>query len=1303
MREVDLYQPSTCTGKRLNILLPLTISNDLEVPGIVDTASQVTVLSEEVFQQLKNPPAVVEEVLLRGAAKQGRFPARKLEGVNLTIGTKVYRCFPYVAPISDHLLIGLDFLTAHAGVIDVGNQSVSLDGNAIPTSLSDGNASAVRTVRVTSDCHIPAFSCMLIPCFPLESPVVTGGATAYVSNCTQPNTLAVVPTVVPFNEPFKLPVLNETAFSVGLASHSTVALAEPAQEVECLEEQGEVRAVSGDHPTDGPASGDHPTGVPAHLQELFERSTQSLDDDQAEVLRRLLNDYADVFARNDQDLGLLRSVKHRIDTAGAKPIKQPMRRTPLGFEAEEEKHLQDMLRNDVIRPSHSSWASPPVLVRKKDGTVRWCIDYRRLNEVTVKDVFPLPLIEQCLDTLSGHSWYSSLDMASGYWQLEIEEEDKPKTAFITKYGLFEHNRMAFGLCNAPATFQRAIQLVLSGLLWGKALAYIDDVIVLGRSFGDNILNLEEVLERFRQHHLKLKPRKCHLFQRKVEFLGHIIAEDGVGVDPAKVEKVVQWPVPRSVTELQSFLGFVNYHRAHLQDLAHIAQPLYTLSRSKQDFEWLPSHSEVFERLKTALVSAPVLAYPQTDGKFILDTDASDVAIGAVLSQVQDGVVRVIAFASNTLSPSQRNYCTTRKELVAVVQFTRHFRHYLLGRPFLVRTDHGSLTWLLRFKQINGQLARWLEELSQFDMTIVHRPGRLHNNADAMSRLPDPGDHCDCYHAGCTPEDLPCGGCTHCSNLHKQWSRFEQDVDDVIPLAVCAITSGTNWCSGYTTEELKEQQSQDPDLSPVILWLQDDEDPPQRDVWLQGAGTKEIWLNRSRLEFSDEGLLLYRWEGEDGQTHFCLVVPRSLVSECLALMHDIPGGGHYSGQKTKERAQKRFWWPFMSRDCENYIQGCARCNTSKRNRRSPRARLGEYHVGVPLERVHIDILGPFPVSRRGSRYILMIVDQFTKWLECLVIPDLTALTVASAFVDQFIARLGCPLQIHTDQGTNFESDLFQAICLALQIAKTRTTPYHPSSNGQVERMNSTLLGMVRCFVDKDPLSWDTFVPQLAGAIRATPNRTTGMTPNMMMLGREVMAPVDILFPTPGSQGEEPAPFVEELLQRLQSTHEVARNHIREAQKYQKKTYDLKVYQNTFNEGDLVYALDTSRQAGVGSKLKPIWRGPCLVEKVLSPVLYRLRDRKRSQVLHHDRIKPCRDRQVPMWLRRLRHQLSAGEPLSSSCTASGNRGRPRLDDDHLRDLRFLFESAAATPAAEPTPTVRTRTGREVSRPAHLGDYV
>ena len=280
-----------------------------------------------------------------------------------------------------------------------------------------------------------------------------------------------------------------------------------------------------------------------------------------------------------------------------------MRRTPMGFEGEEEENLKQMLDIGVISESSSDWASAPVLVRKRDGSVRYCVDYRSLNAKTVKDLFPLPSISQCLDQLSGNRYFSTLDMASCYWQIEIDEKDQHKTAFITKYRLFEHKRMAFGLCNAPATFQRVIQFVLRGLTWNKMLAYIDDVIVLGKDFTDHVTNLELTFQRFCQHNLKLKPKKCSLFHTETTFLGHVVSFEGVAVNPDNITKVKKWPIPQSVKDVEKFLGFVNYHRDHIQDYAGLTSILYKLTGSKATFEWQESHQEAFDAAKEKLVNA----------------------------------------------------------------------------------------------------------------------------------------------------------------------------------------------------------------------------------------------------------------------------------------------------------------------------------------------------------------------------------------------------------------------------------------------------------------------------------------------------------------------------------------------------------------------------------------------------------------------------------------------------------------------------------------------------------------------------
>ena len=318
-----------------------------------------------------------------------------------------------------------------------------------------------------------------------------------------------------------------------------------------------------------------------------------------------------------------------------------------------------MLDCEVIQPSNSEWSSPSVLVQKKDGNICWCIDFRAINNVTRKDAYPLPLIKECLDALSDTEYMSTLDMQFGYWQVEVHLEDCHKTAFLTKQGLFEFTCMSFGLCNAPATFQWAVQLVFWGMTWKEILTYLDDLNVIGNGFHDHLQKSFECLHKYQ---LKLKPCRCCLFQTEVPFLGWLVSNKMVAVDPNKIKAILEWPVPKSRKGVETFLGFVNYHLDHIKEYAHISACLYELTGPKGTYNWTAEHQAAFESLRECLVCAPILSCPNNGDTFILDTDASDVAIGAELLQAQRGEEKVISYGIFSLTPCQCKYCTTHKEL-----------------------------------------------------------------------------------------------------------------------------------------------------------------------------------------------------------------------------------------------------------------------------------------------------------------------------------------------------------------------------------------------------------------------------------------------------------------------------------------------------------------------------------------------------------------------------------------------------------------------------------------------------------------
>ena len=379
-----------------------------------------------------------------------------------------------------------------------------------------------------------------------------------------------------------------------------------------------------------------------------------------ETMQRFLQDTKDIFANGLLDIGLTNKVEHQIDTGDAAPIKQLPRRLPHALKQVVDSQVKEMLETEVIETSNSPWASLIVLVKKRDGSWRFCIDFRKLNDVTRKDAYPIPQVFDLIDSLSGNTYFTTLDLKSGYWQVPVHPDSKPKTAFVIPGGgHFQFKRMAFGLTNAVPTFQRLMMNVLSGLIGKKCLVYLDDVLVLGRSLEENLHNLKDVLDAIRDAGLKLNSNKCVFARPSVKYLGYIISADGIAPDEEKVKAVEQFPVPTDVSSLRRFLGIVGYYRRFICGFGDIAAPVFKLLQKDSKFERKQSCVEAFQTLKESLIKAPVMCYPSFDREFIVYTDASNIGVGGVLSQRDEHEhEKVIAYASRTFHGAERNWSTT---------------------------------------------------------------------------------------------------------------------------------------------------------------------------------------------------------------------------------------------------------------------------------------------------------------------------------------------------------------------------------------------------------------------------------------------------------------------------------------------------------------------------------------------------------------------------------------------------------------------------------------------------------------------
>ena len=945
---------------------------------------------------------------------------------------------------------------------------------------------------------------------------------------------------------------------------------------------------------------------------------ETLTSEQVNLVEKLLLKWKDVFSLHDLDLGKTSLTKHHINLSDPTPFKERHRRIPPAMVQSVREHLKEMLDLGVIRPSNSPFASNVVLVKKKDGTLRFCIDLRRLNNNTIKDSYALPRTEETFDALHGSCIFSTLDLKSSYWQVEIEENDKHKTAFrVGNLGFFECNRMPFGLTNAPATFQRLIETCMGDLHLNSCLLYLDDIVVFSRSFEEHLTRLEAVFQRLHQAGLKLKTSKCHFFKQSIKYLGHIISAKGVHTDPDKISTVRDWPVPISAKELLSFLGFVGYYRRFIRNFSQIARPLYEVTTgvpSKRNkikicpgFRWGPEQEDAFKKLKDLVTSAPVLAFANFNKPFILHTDASAESLGACLYQQQDdNTERPVAFASRGLSPSERNYPAYKLEFLSLKwAVTDKFHDYLYGVPFHVITDNNPLTYIFTTAKLDATSQRWVSALSNYQFSIEYRSGKLNQDADGLSRIRWP-EALNIQHVSCnsvqallSASTLPAG----CSEALVMSHKAIQDIEGL-------------YIGKHTSRDWARIHHRDPTISQVVQHL--------RGAKVQNFQHNEAF--QSFLREKDKLVIvkgvLYRKRLCDNIIKFQLVLPEEYRKAALQGCHDQVG--HLGRDRTLELLRDRYFWPGMTKEASDYVAHCERC--IRRKIPPNRAPLINISSSFPLELVCIDYLS-LESCKGGIEDILVVTDHFTKYAQAYPTKGQQATTVAKVLYDNFFMHYGFPAKLHSDQGRQFEGKVIAALCDLAGIEKTRTSPYHPMGNGLTERFNRTLINMLGTLDPDQKSDWKKYIPSLVHAYNCTRHDSTGFSPYELMFNRQPRLPVDLLL------GSEPpqssiaySSFVDSMKQRLKYSYDLASQRSKDAQNSQKRIYDLRTRGNVLYPGDRILVRQVAFQGK--HKIADKWQDTVYVI-VSQPnpdiPVYRVRpemvsDSRSDKVLHRNMLLP-----------------------------------------------------------------------------------
>lgn len=895
--------------------------------------------------------------------------------------------------------------------------------------------------------------------------------------------------------------------------------------------------------------------------------------------------------------------EHHIDTGDNPPVRCKLRPVNAKKQAIMDDCIHDLLAQNLIRPSRSQHASAPVLVEKKSGGYRLAVDYRQLNARTKVPVYPMPRTDWLLAQLGRARWFSSFDLSQGFFQIPVREQDIPKTAFICHQGTFEFMRMPFGVAGGPATFQTLMDRVLEGINHQYAMAFLDDVLVYSETLEDHIEHVREVLRRISSAQLTINPEKVHVCCQSLKFLGHEISPGQCRPDKEKVLAILEYPQPTTVKQLQAFLGLAGYYRGFIPQFSITARPLTELLKKKQRWHWDPQQDEAFRALKQSLAQDVVVSLPDLNRPFVVETDASGVGIAAVLLQAADdnAQLRPICFISRVLTEAEQRYTVQEWECLAVVWAVDKFRPYLEFTEFEVHCDHSSLSWMFTTDQTSPRVRRWVLRLQGFNCKIKHRRGLANVPADALSRAP------------LQRQEVPV------PSLHE--TLFPVAVPEPSPQirfeAAAAVSAQDDTTVLNDPKLLAQEQDQDPMLCRLRTVVKGGKLPP---------GDSDEPLIRDlavTTELEDSGLLVQH-RGNRKVTW----IPDHLRKLILRLSHDHPTSGHFGFFKTFKRISQHFVWLGLRSDIAKYVRCCQVCQRTKAHRQKPEGLMSSQWATAPMEQLSVDIVGPLPMTPRRHKYLLVVIDKFTKYIELFPLRSATSKSVVDCMVQVF-CRHGTPVAISSDNGKPFVSSVWKGLLEHWGIQDRHTVPYRPAGQ-MVERHNGTIKQCLRAYCSNHK-DWDQHIPEIGLAMRTAESVVTGYTPAFLCYGRELRTPwtQEELKDDVEPQATAYRAFAAEVSNCLQEVLEFSRQHQDKMWRTQKAAYDRHRRPRTIQKGDLVlleshFLSDAAK--GFSSKLAPRRSGPFRAARGVGQNDFVLVDPKtgrRRGLAHADQLTPYHD--------------------------------------------------------------------------------